>query len=273
MIGRPEILDVKVTLRGKPLEISVWIRRAAGSRVLTYLHGAGGTKEEVFDAVHEESVAGFTLAAFDFPGCGRSPYPGDLRIDDLVDVTREALSSLGIRRTVLAGHSMGGLAALLLARRHPGTVAGFINIEGNLGPEDCFLSRRAVEDPAAADPDRFVRELAGKLALEPRRGYALYAARLPHTFRPAACVDYFRSIVEHSDRGDLLEQFLALEMPAAFVHGVENRSLPYLPRLRKAGVTIVEIPRSGHFPMLTNPPAFLRAVGELADRMLPAPGA
>ena len=50
-----------------------------------------------------------------------------------------------IDRFHLIGHSMGGLTALILGDEHPGRVSSFINIEGNVSPEDCFLSRQVVE--------------------------------------------------------------------------------------------------------------------------------
>jgi pimeloyl-ACP methyl ester carboxylesterase len=37
---------------------------------------------------------------------------------------------------------MGGLTALLLAHRYPDRVLSFVDIKGNLAPEDCFLSRQ-----------------------------------------------------------------------------------------------------------------------------------
>jgi pimeloyl-ACP methyl ester carboxylesterase len=47
----------------------------------------------------------------------------------------------------LIGHSMGGLTALMLADRDPTAVASLVNIEGNVAPEDCFLSRQIVSHP------------------------------------------------------------------------------------------------------------------------------
>ena len=48
----------------------------------------------------------------------------------------------------LVGHSMGGLTALRLADRDPARVASFVDIEGNVAPEDCFLSRQVLTHPA-----------------------------------------------------------------------------------------------------------------------------
>ena len=52
---------------------------------------------------------------------------------------------------------MGGLTALLLADQDPSRVASFIDIEGNVAPEGCFLSRQIISHPHP-DPDDFFRD-------------------------------------------------------------------------------------------------------------------
>ncbi|WP_399476426.1 hypothetical protein [Streptomyces sp. TRM68367] len=42
---------------------------------------------------------------------------------------------------------MGGLTALLLGHQQPDRVLSFVDIEGNVAPEDCFLSRQIVTHP------------------------------------------------------------------------------------------------------------------------------
>jgi pimeloyl-ACP methyl ester carboxylesterase len=42
---------------------------------------------------------------------------------------------------------MDGLTALLLANRHPDRVLSFVNIKGNLAPEDCFLKSTDIGFP------------------------------------------------------------------------------------------------------------------------------
>lgn len=64
----------------------------------------------------------------------------------------------------------------------------------------------------------------------------------------------FESMVDLSDRGGLLERFLALPLPTMFMYGEQNSSLSYLNRLALAGVDLAEIPYSAHFPMYSNPP-------------------
>ena len=65
----------------------------------------------------------------------------------LVEVAEAVLGRLGVEECHLVGHSMGGVTALLLADRAPGRVLSFVDIEGNVAPEDCFLSRQITIHP------------------------------------------------------------------------------------------------------------------------------
>jgi len=62
-------------------------------------------------------------------------------------------------------------------------------------------------------------------------------------------------MVELSDQGDLMSKLLSLPCPPMFMYGEENASLSYLPTLAANGVELAEIPRSGHWPMYSNPVA------------------
>lgn len=253
--------------RGRSYRIEGLLRpgRGPGRRPgLLYLHGLGCTKEDARGATALAALRGHTLAAFDFPGCGGSAYWSEvpLTMADLVALTRRAVRALELPRPWLVGHSMGGLVALLYARRHPREVAGLVEIEGNLVPDDCFLSRQVFRRAFLGRERRFFADLRKRLA-PGGAGMAEYAARLPERVAPRAFFDYARSLVDWSDGYPLLAQFLALPVPRAFVHGAENAHLPYLDRLRAAGIPVVAIRGSGHLPMVTNPEAFYRALARL----------
>jgi pimeloyl-ACP methyl ester carboxylesterase len=117
---------------------------------IVFLHGFGSTKEDYADIVHHPAFDGRPFLAWDAPGCGESDC-GDLSkvsIPFLVATAEAMLQAHGIDRFHLVGHSMGGLTALMLAHAHPGRVLSFVDIEGNVAPEDCFLSRQIVDYPS-----------------------------------------------------------------------------------------------------------------------------
>jgi pimeloyl-ACP methyl ester carboxylesterase len=133
-------------------------------------------------------------------------------------------------------------------------VLSLVDVEGNLAPEDCFLSRQILTHPSE-DAETFVADFVERTRRSPEYASALYASGVKHKVRPAAVRGIFRSMVELSDHGDLLAKFLALPGPRMFMYGQQNASLSYLPTLAAHGVEVAEIPQSGHWPMYSNPVA------------------
>lgn len=166
-----------------------------------------------------------------------------------------------MERFHLVGHSMGGLTALLLAHQDPDRVLSFVDIEGNVAPEDCFLSRQVITH-AADDAESFFDAFIERTRQSPFFSSALYAASLRHKVRPSAVRGIFESMLDLSDNGDLMTKFLSLSCPRTFMYGEQNASLSYLPTLAARGVELAEIPHSGHFPMYSNPVAMWTRIGD-----------
>lgn len=261
---------MSLKVAGRKAEIAVQRRSGEGTPVL-HLHGFGSTKEDYADLTLRQEFDGRDLIAYDAPGFGASRLddPSALSIPFLVEVAEAVCGALGLNRVHLTGHSMGGLTGLLFAQRSPDRVASFLNIEGNLAPEDCFLSRQIVTHGADDDAD-FLAAFADRVRSRRESGSALYAASLPAKVHVASPRPVFQSMVALSETLPLADQFIGLTCPRAFVHGAENRHLSYLPRLAAAGVEAIEIPSSGHFPMYSNPVAFwtvLRGFIERAEKL------
>jgi pimeloyl-ACP methyl ester carboxylesterase len=225
-----------------------------GSRLpIVFLHGFGSTKEDYADVALLAAFDGRPVFAYDAPGCGESVCDdlSAVSVPFLVRTAQAALDAAGIDRFHLVGHSMGGLTALLLADEGPRRVLSFVDIEGNVAPEDCFLSRQIITH-AAPDPDAFFDAFIERARRLPASGSALYAASLRHKVRAGAVRPIFESMVERSDHGDLLRRFLGLPFPRMFMYGAENAGLTYLGTLAAGGVELAEIPACGHFPMYSN---------------------
>ncbi|MFF3851115.1 hypothetical protein [Streptomyces sp. NPDC002328] len=159
----------------------------------------------------------------------------------------------------------GTFTALLLADRDPARIASFTDIEGNVAPEDCFLSRQILTH-AHDDPDEFLARFAQRVGGSPYFGSGLYASGLPHKVRAGAVRAIFESMVDLSDHGKLLDRFLGLPTPRMFVYGEQNGSLSYLPALAEAGVELDGISRSAHFPMYSNAPEMWARITDFVTR-------
>jgi pimeloyl-ACP methyl ester carboxylesterase len=254
-----------LTVNAVSLNLAVASRGGDGPAIL-FLHGFGGTKEDYADAALHPALAGRPLIAYDAPGCGETTG-GDLSavsIPFLVATAEAVLATLGIDRVHVVGHSMGGLTALLLADQDPTRVASFVDIEGNVAPEDCFLSRQIVSHPHS-DPADFLTEFTDRVWHSGEHSAALYASGLAHKVRAEAVRPIFDSMVDLSDHGDLLQRFLALSFPRMFVYGEQNRALSYLPTLAEGGVELAEIRHSGHWPMYSNAPEMWSRIADFVN--------
>jgi pimeloyl-ACP methyl ester carboxylesterase len=243
------------------------LHRPGPGRPLVFLHGFGSTKEDYADVVRDPAFDGHEVLAWDAPGFGASDCSdfGAVDIPFLVATGEALLDHFGIRRFHLVGHSMGGLTALLLADRSPEKVLSFANIEGNLASEDCFLSRQ-IHTHADVDPARFLSGFCERAWMSSAWASALYAVAVQRNVQAAVVRSIFESMVTLSDRGRLLERFLALPCPRLFMYGDQNRHLSYLPTLRGGGVELAEIERCGHFPMYSNPPQAWASLAGLVVR-------
>ncbi|RKF50272.1 alpha/beta hydrolase [Paraburkholderia fungorum] len=247
------LTTVDLEVQGVSLRLSTMFRPGHKPPIL-FLHGFGSTKEDYADIALHHEFDGHAVIAYDAPGCGATEC-ADLKmisIPFLVETARRLLAHFSVSVFHVVGHSMGGLTALMLADSEPDRVLGFVDIEGNVTPEDCFLSRQVVDFPNDSD-DVFFEKFIERTWHSNHYASALYAADLRHRMRAGAVKAIFASMVELSDHGHLMRRFLSLPCPRMFMHGEQNDSLSYLPKLRENGVSVARIRSCGHFPMYSNP--------------------
>src|SRR5687768_15724916 len=143
----PRIENVELLYRNKKYTIEYFIRSGEKGTIL-FVHGLGGCKENYWLAMQSVELRGYCLIGFDNPGTGNSTYYEDdpLDVDDLAAITAVFIQQMALTNFVLVGASMGGLISLLYLK-NMGTknVRAYINIEGNLLPEDCMFSSKVIE--------------------------------------------------------------------------------------------------------------------------------
>lgn len=253
---------VTLQVQGVKLELAT-VHKPSNDATILFLHGFGSCKEDLADLTVNPAFEHYGYLAYDAPGCGHS-QSDDLsatNIPFLVATAEAVLSHFNISRFHLMGHSMGGLTALLLAHREPERVLSFVDIKGNLAPEDCFLSRQISLFPSD-DPEAFMDAFIDRTCNVKSYGNFLFASTLRARVRTNAVRPIFESMVDLSDREDLLGWMLDLPCPKMFMFGEENRGLSYLPKLEKGGVELAQIPQCGHFPMYSNPVEMYRRIAE-----------
>jgi len=259
--------DLNVVVNEVSIQVSV-VRRDGELPPIVFLHGFGSSKEDYVDLAIRPMFRGRPFVAFDAPGCGATICDdlSQISIPFQVATALVVLERLGIQRFHIAGHSMGGLGALLLAHQEQDRVISFIDIKGNLAPEDCFLSRQ-IFTFASDDPQSFMDAFTARTRSALSYSSALYSASLRQKVNVGAVRGIFESMVQLSDNNDLLGKFLSLPCPRMYMYGEEYVGLSYLGKLAENGVELAMIPECGHFPMYSNPVEMWKRIALFIERV------
>jgi pimeloyl-ACP methyl ester carboxylesterase len=250
--------------KGKAFNIEYFFREGHKETIL-FIHGLGGAKENFLESCKVDLLAEHTLICFDNPGTGNSTYYDDflINVDDLTSITSLFIEQLKITKFILCGTSMGGLTTLLYLKRGGLVkVKAYINIEGNLMPEDCMFSSKVVR----YDYDTFRNQIFPNIIIEMKNngntGYHIIANNLQLNTNIKSYYNYSFQTVEYSATGELLKQYLAMGIPRVFIYGQENSSLSYIPALLKNNMNIKEISESNHFIFYDNPKELYDAIDD-----------
>jgi len=238
----------------------------AAQRTVVFVHGAAHDHgvwawQSRYFAHH-----GFNALAVDLPGHGRSggePLPSVEAIADFIVALQDAAK---VDRATLVGHSMGSLAVLEAAARHPGRVERI----ALLGPAAPMTVSDELQD--AADHDVHLahalitgwshsaaRQLGGNAV--PGLWMTGVAMRLLERARPGVLSTDLRACAAYANA---LPAAAALRCPVLAIIGARDIMTP--PRGAAAllaaltGVEVVTLPRSGHSLMAEEPDAVLDAL-------------
>ena len=259
--------ELAIVYRGQTIQIEYFLRGGRRGTVL-YLHGLGCYKNDFMGAVDVDRLKPYTLVAFDFPGCGNSPYLANVNLgmDELVEITNIVVSELDLGDVVLIGHSMGGLVGLLYAEKYNEHVKGFIDVEGNLALEDCFFSGKIAGYGSTGFTKEVLERFQRKLAQSDSKALREHAQALGDASEKAL-FDYSFSMVDYSENGNLISRFSGLQIPKLFIYSVESSGLSYIPKLKDSVCEVVKIPDSSHFMFYDNPKAYYHEVSNFLDKV------
>lgn len=209
---------------------------------------------------------GYGVLAVDLPGHGRSDGPPLASIEAIADWLAAVLDAAGVAQARIVGHSMGSLAALECAARHPGRVAGIallatafpMRVSGEL------LEATRIDEPGAHDMINVWSHSAyAHYPSNPGPGFWVIGEnlRLMQRQRPgvlhvdfAACNDYAGGLAAAA----------RVRCPALFLLARRDAMTPRRAAqdLIKAvaGAQVVEIDGSGHAMMAEKPDEVLDAL-------------
>jgi pimeloyl-ACP methyl ester carboxylesterase len=221
---------------------------------------------------------GFKVVAIDMAGHGGTqglPTSGG-HLGDYAELMARCIDELGIRRAVLAGHSMGGRVVAQLAALYPELTIATMLIDAIVGDTwdrmvrvfrvsppllgalgGMLLVDTASTLPLLADPSQ-----AAKL------GRLVTPTMLGHAMQPWRLVGPAMSILRSRGSGKILDALAEQDVPTFVLHGEWDLIVPMCTArsaAERASGTLVEVKHASHSWLLKDPETLPAIVEELLE--------
>jgi 2-succinyl-6-hydroxy-2,4-cyclohexadiene-1-carboxylate synthase len=235
----------------------------AGGRPLVLVHGFTGSRTDFDMALEPLAAAGWHVVAPELRGHGPSSQPDDESAYSFEIFAADVLAladALGFDRFTLLGHSMGGMAAQVLALRAqdridglvlmdtaPGAVPGLdLELVGSVGQLALTEGMDAVADLMADAPLLDSEPYRRAVAADP--SYAERGDRQRRAAAPAMFAAMGRSLATVADRTG---QLASIRVPTLVLVGDADE--PFLDGSRRMaeaipGAQLAVLPEAGHSP-------------------------
>jgi len=238
----------KININGIEL---AYERRGKGT-ALVLLHGFP-LDHHTWDFVAPLLEGTFDLILPDLRGFGQSTtadsqYTMDAIAADILGL----LDHLGIQKTAIAGHSMGGYVALAFAKLYTERVSGLglVSTQVLSDPPDRKEGRyKSAAEVAEKGISRVVEAMTPKFTTDEKLQTS--AREIMERQKPAAFIGALKAMAERMDMSALLA---TIKFPVVVIHG-DSDSLISIDRAREVKSAVpqahfVELKGVGHLPMM-----------------------
>jgi pimeloyl-ACP methyl ester carboxylesterase len=202
----------------------------------------------------------------DLRGFGLSDAPqGVYTMQQMADDLLGLMDALGLEKAVLAGHSMGGYAALAFARAYPQRLAGFALICSHAAadtPEQRANRYAQAEEVLRIGPKPLADRMTPQLSADHQYHAEVYRIILRN--KPAGLAGALQGMAERGDSTDLLP---SIAVPSLVVAGQDD---PFIPAERARALAgalpnaeLLELPGAGHLAMMEKPVEVASALDKL----------
>jgi len=195
----------------------------------------------------------FDVIVPDLRGFGESTIADSSpTVEDYASDIAGLLDHLGIQKTAIVGHSMGGYVALAFARLYPDrlTGLGLVSSQVLADPPDRKEGRyKSAKDVSENGIDSVVATMTPKFTANEK--LQAFARASMEQQQPTAYIGALKAMAERPDSTPLLA---SLEIPVVVVHGTSDALIP-VDRAREVKAALpqahlVEISGVGHIPMM-----------------------
>jgi pimeloyl-ACP methyl ester carboxylesterase len=241
-------------------KIKVHYSDTGKGRVMVLLHGFLGS-HKIWNEFIKILSKKFRIIAIDLPGHGETHSIGYYHsMELLAQSVKAVLDKVGVRRYVIAGHSMGGYTAMAFAELYPENVSGLCLVHSTsyADSEEKKKERERVIKLVKKEHKQFVAEMITSLFSS--ESFSKIPAQIENVKRIAASISK-QSIIsslegmkERKSR-DLILKFA--EYPVLFIIGKKDNIINYETMYSQIGLckypTVMMIENSGHMGFYESP--------------------
>jgi 3-oxoadipate enol-lactonase len=244
-------------------------RRGAGTPLLL-IHGYP-LDHTIWGPVLPLLEASADLILPDLRGFGRTEaVRGEYAMSDLAADLVALLDSLGLEKTVIAGHSMGGYLALAFARAYPQRVMGLGLVASHAladSPEQVAARYAAADRVAKKGLGSLADSMPASLTSDPK-----LQANLKKIIERQSSIGAIGALKAMASRPDSTPILASFEFPVLVVIGLTDALIPlqraYQIQKLVPHSRVVEMPGVGHMPMMEAPRITAEALKTLVQTPL-----
>ncbi|HXX33554.1 MAG TPA: alpha/beta hydrolase [Thermodesulfobacteriota bacterium] len=248
-----------VSVNGR--QISYWTGRKGileGRETVLFIHGAGGRQYSWgYQKGYFEKE--FNPIIIELPGHGESEGEGEQEIVKYAEHVEVFLKTLGLRKTFLVGHSMGGAIVQTLALSHPEMIKGVVLVGTGARLKVLPMILNGIKD----DFEETVRRVS----------QFAYSQKAPPTLIERGIAEMLQSRAEvlygdylACDQFDLMNEIEKIVLPTLVLCGEDDQLAPvkYSQFLhsRIKGSKMEILPNAGHMMMMEVPQLFNEKIKE-----------
>lgn len=251
----------------------LYYRLSGAGNAIVLLHGfpLDGT---VWDKVVTKLSDNYTVIVPDLPGAGQSSFHGaGVSIDDMAESVKVILEREGIKNAIVAGHSMGGYAAIAFADLYPQMAAGLGMIHSTATADTEEKKEQRKKSIALFEKggkDAFIKQMIPTLFAEQNRerfkGEIADITEQALLTENKSMVAFYNAMINRPDRTNVLKE---AEMPVLWVIGENDGIIPAKNLMQQTSLANVNFVHThgecGHMSMVEVPDDLVDNIKSFAD--------
>jgi len=258
---------------------------AGTGRTVVMIHGNAGNVEDFEFGTIELLSPNYRVVAIDRPGHGSSDRPNGkvATIEYQAHLLHETLSTLGISKPILVGHSWGAALVLAYTLSYPDDVSGMVLLAPAAYPDkgESRLLRFATRTPLIGDLSFVLgKPFLGRHILKQALAQAFYPQAVPNSYFKTACALWLgrrqvKAYVEdestlNNSLKKMSRRYSEMSVPVVIVIGDKDRIVSakdnaYRLQAVVPGSQLIELKDTGHEIPQTHPESIYSALSLISQ--------